>query len=80
MRLDKGVRVGHERCGQRGQVVLAVGAGAELADVCVELAVPLLPLSEGLGAQARVLQESADYCQLGLFGLVEQTHPTRSRH
>lgn len=31
--LDEGVRVGHERCGQRGEVILAVGAGAELADV-----------------------------------------------
>ena len=69
MCLDEGVCVGHERCGQRGEVVLAVGARAELADVRVELAVPLLPLSEGLGAQARVLQEGADYRQLRLFGL-----------
>lgn len=30
---------------------------------------PLLPLSEGLGAQAGVFQEGTDDCQLGLFGL-----------
>lgn len=62
----------HERCSQWREVVLAVGAGAELADVCIELAVPLLPFSEGLGAQARVLQEGTDYCQLRLFGLEEE--------
>lgn len=31
---------------------------------------PLLPLSEGLGAQARVFQEGTDDRQLRLFGLV----------
>lgn len=30
---------------------------------------PLLPLPEGLGAQARVFQEGTDDCQLRLFGL-----------
>lgn len=30
---------------------------------------PLLPLSEGLGAQTGVFQEGTDDCQLGLFGL-----------
>lgn len=69
MRLNEGVCVGHERCSQRREVVLAVGTRAELADVRVELTVPLLPLPEGLGAQARVFQEGTDDCQLGLFGL-----------
>lgn len=80
VRLNKGVCVRHERCRQRGEVVLAVGAGAELADVCVELAVPLLPLSEGLGAQARVLQEGTDYCQLRLFGLEEERETRKLPH
>lgn len=31
--LNKRVCVGHERCSQRGEVVLTVGARAELADV-----------------------------------------------
>lgn len=31
---------------------------------------PLLPLPEGLGAQARVLQEGTDDGQLRLFGLL----------
>lgn len=70
----------HERCSQRGEVVLAVGAGAELADVCIELAVPLLPLSEGLGAQARVLQEGTDDCQLRLFGLEGGKETPESHH
>lgn len=75
--LNEGVCVGHERRSQRGELVLAVGARAELADVCVELAVPLLPLSEGLGAQARVLQEGTDHCQLRLFGLRAQRDTRR---
>lgn len=69
---NEGVGVGHERRRQRGELVLAVGAGAELADVWVQLAVPLLPLSEGLRTQAGVLQEGTDHSQLRLFGLPEQ--------
>lgn len=64
--------MGHEGRAHRGEVILAVGAGAELADFGVELAVPLLPLSEGLGAERGVLEKGADHFQLRLFGLQDQ--------
>lgn len=74
MGLNKGVCVGHDGSAQWGEIILAVGAGAELTNVGIELTVPLFPISEGLGAQAWVLQKGADYCQLRLFGL-EETLP-----